>query len=454
MFVAFHTHRVVSPRHTALGLAEARSLLHRGGEIMQASRVRAMMLSPLGKKTAGYSAALVLNALLGIAVYGLLTRLLPVEEFGTYSFIFALFVFSGMFFDFGFSPAGARLMAIAANEQQQRRTATVLLLASAILGIFYVLFIALASLVVDGLLHPGAGAVLLLVAPLTVVFPMQEMLMSMCQGSSRMALLSLLLIAPRLLLLFVLATVAASGITLTQITAATMVCIGVSVLAGSALMKPRLADVRRNAKTLIVEVREFGRELYLGRIVDGLTTGLDKILISVFHGMTPVGYYSIAMTMCSPIGMGSKALSQSAYRSFTNQVRIPTRILVTSLLLSLAGAMFILLAGSTLVPLFFTDSYHASLSVLPLLAVGAGLAGANHTFHSFLAARRQGRSLRILSIATSSVNVLLNLVLIPFLAMTGAALAFITTYLLNIVMNIHFYRKLVGSSAMHEGNGQ
>jgi O-antigen/teichoic acid export membrane protein len=183
--------------------------------------------------------------------------------------------------------------------------------------------------------------------------------------------------------------------------------------------------------------------------VDGLTVGLDKILLSWFQGMSTVAYYSIAMTMSTPIGMGSKALSHSAYKRFAGEERIPRSILAASVGWSTLVGAAIALGGYFLVPLFFTDSYTPALAVLPLLALGAALAGANHPFHAFLAARRHGRAIRIMSVTTSAINVVLNLALIPFIGMTGAAIAFIMTYAVNIAMNVWFYRKAVSEAALH-----
>ena len=56
--------------------------------------MRRMLASPLGRNTLLQMLAMAANSALGILVYGLLASALSVEDFGTYSFIVALFAFT------------------------------------------------------------------------------------------------------------------------------------------------------------------------------------------------------------------------------------------------------------------------------------------------------------------------------------------------------------------------
>ncbi|MCZ7558219.1 MAG: oligosaccharide flippase family protein [Bacteroidia bacterium] len=411
------------------------------------SALRAAWSSPLARKTVLYSTAMATNALLGVFVYSVLTRRLPVEDFGTYSFVIAFFLFTGMFFDFGIAPAGMRLMATTKDDTERASTRGALFVLSSGLGLLYMLAVVVGSFVVERFVHPGAGQVLLIMAPLAAVYPLQEMVFSVAQGESRMALLSAATVMPRILLAVVLLLFTGAAMTLTGAVFLTLLGMMLSTAFAIMLLRPGFSDLRASIAAVLQEVREYGRDIYAGRLVDGLTVGLDKMLLSLFHGMSITAYYSIAMTMSTPIAMGSKAVSHSAYKDFASEQRIPSRILMVSFGWSAFIGLCIGLGGFVLVPLFFTDSYAEALSVLPLLALGGILLGANHPFHAFLAARRQGRAIRIMSITTSCLNVVLNITLIPLIGMTGAALAFITTYAVNIGMNLWFYRKVVNPEA-------
>jgi O-antigen/teichoic acid export membrane protein len=194
-------------------------------------------------------------------------------------------------------------------------------------------------------------------------------------------------------------------------------------------------------------MREFGRQVYLGRMVDGLTTGFDRLIINGFRGAVPAGFYNIAATMSQPLGMLSRATSASAYRSLASADRIPRKLLIANLLWCTAGAVALVTACEVLIPVFFTHAYNDALALLPVVAAGTALAGLNEPFHAFLSARRQGRALKVMSIATSLTTVTLNFVLIPVAGAMGAGIAMTASYALNIVLNLHYYRTFLHSTA-------
>lgn len=411
--------------------------------MMSGRDIRGMFRSELGRKTGIYFSALLLNTLLGIVLYVLLTRSMDVASFGTYSFVIAFFAFTGMFFDFGIAPAGTRLLALLRDGEDHSRRIGALIVLSAVVGLLYVLVVVGAAFVVDALFHQQAGGILLTAAPLALVFPLQEMIFSVSTGTSRMKLMSVFLVLPRVLLIALIAAMLLTGgIDARMAVLLTLAATGVAVGMAIGYLRPAFSGISSEIRIVLREVREYGREVYFGRLVDGMTSGLDKMLLSFFHGMAPVGFYTIAMTMSTPISMFSKAVSQSSFKRFVSEDRIARRVLVLNLLWCTVGALLLFAACQLLIPFFFTDRYAASLSVLPWMMAGFALAGLNHPFHSFLAAHRQGKAIRIMSIASSGSNIALNFILIPLLGMTGAAIAFMVTYAVNIVMNLHYYRRL------------
>ena len=416
------------------------------------STLRPMVTSPLGKKTAWYFSSQLLNAVLGVAVYGILTRALSVDAFGTYNFIIAFFLFFATFFDFGLASSGMRLLAVAAGEEEQRRRAGALLVLSAVVGVGFVIVAAAASSIVDALFHSGAGRLILLIAPLAVVYPLQEMMISIGQGSSRIRFLSVFVVLPRVLLLGMLLPLYYYGtLTLPLALVASLLSMLLAVAIASGYLHPLFRHVREEMPAIMLELREFGRQVYAGRIVDGMTTGLDRILLSLFHGMTPVGYYAVALTMTSPVVMFSRAVSGSAYKSFADSPRLPRALLLANFVWCTLGTLVLVFACELLIPMFFTTRYEPSLTVLPWLAVGVGLAGLNQPFHAFLMAQRQGRSVKIMSVSTSILMVVLNVALIPSFRMTGAAIAMIGAYGVNIGMNLWYYGRFRNAAGSREG---
>jgi O-antigen/teichoic acid export membrane protein len=401
-----------------------------------------MSESGIGRQSIVLFFAQLSNAALGMAVYVILTRSLSVDDFGTYTFAISFLTFTGVFFDFGLSSSGMRLMALAESDREKRARMGTITVFSLLIGAAFCVFAAAASFAVRPVFSDGTARVILAVAPLALAIPLQETVISLCQGANKIGFLSVFYVLPRLIVLLLLAVLPLVWVlSATMAAVATLAAAAIAVTAAMLYFRPTLEAFRAQALLLKREIGEFGKQVYAGRIVDGLTNGADRMLISYFSGMPTLGFYSIAMTMTSPLGMFSRSISSSSYRSFARADRIPGQVLLANGVWCVAGSLILVAACSVLIPLFFTDKYSTAMQVLPYLAAGSALAGLNMPFHTFLSARRRGRAIKIMSITTSAVNVLLNIALVPVFSMRGAGIAMISSYGLNIGMNLFFYRQ-------------
>lgn len=387
-----------------------------------------------------YFVSQLVNAALGLAVIAVLTRAFSVTDFGTYSFIVSVILFLSIFFDFGLSSSGTRLIAFADVEAAFRRRTAAIILSSFAVGLLFAGVFASISFLVDPVFKTSVGHILLLTAPLMIVFPMQEVVIAICRGSNRIEFLSLFTILPRILYLGLLGLVMYRGpINITFAVVTMLIGILLSILTAVLHFKPQLAKLSREFSLLKKEIREFGLDIYYGRIIDGLTNGVDRMTIAFFHSVVPLGFYTIASMMVSPISMFSRSIGVSAYKRFTEVQFISGKILFGNLLWCVAGSVALVLACEVLIPVFFTNKYAPALDVLPWLALGGALAALNVPYTTFLSAQRQGKAIKVMSITTSSLNLLLNLILIPFYSLHGAAIALICSYGLNFAMNLYYY---------------
>ena len=384
------------------------------------------------------------NAVLGIAVYGLLTRALTVDDFGSYAFVTSYIVFTLYFFDFGLSSSTMRLMAIVEPGQASRNRLGTLLLAAGALGVVYAMFIALSSFVIERIFPGNLGGALLMLSPLACAYPVQEVLLSAGQGSNSIGFLSVFYLLPRVLLgLAILLLSQIMQVTLLSALFATMGSVVLAIVLALWYLKPEIARVKAEVPVLKREIREFGRQVYSGRIIDGLTSGTDRMLISHFHGMAPLGFYAIAMTMSSPISMMSRSIATISYQRFAWEKRLSKKLLIANLVWCIGVGIVLFVACELLIPILFTTKYSGALTVLPLLICAAMFAGLNAPFHAFLSAQRQGRSIKVMSVSTSLFNVILNVLLIPFYSMIGAGIALVSSSALNVGMNAYYYRKFL-----------
>jgi O-antigen/teichoic acid export membrane protein len=403
--------------------------------------------STLGQQTITYFSAQAFNAFLGLVIAYLLTTALDATEWGRYTFLISVFTMTAVFFDFGVNAASKRLTALNEGLSARRIIASALGVGLAF-GIAFVAILLLESIWLDSVFEKGSGSgeVLFYIAPFAVLYPVYEIVTSVAQGTNRISLLSVITVVPRSI--YVLVLLILGGIAVQSAQSALMIFLfsfSLVVLFGALMLKPRFDALMASTRTLGKEVKEFGIKLYYGRAIDAVTFGFDKLMLTRFHGLQPTGFYGLAMTLVSPVSMFSRALSASAYKDFTQQNEIPARILRFNTASCLIGGLLLTLACIYGLPYFFAEQYSESLAVLPWLAAGSALAGINTPYHVFLAAKRAGNPLKIMSFITSGLNIVLCLVLIPLFSMIGAAIAYISTYFINLLLNLYYYRRVVSS---------
>ena len=408
--------------------------------------MKALFAKKATRQTLVLFLAQVANVLLGVAVTGLNARALSVEEYGFFSFALVIIIFVAWFFDFGLFSAGSRIVALAREKSEERKIVGALIILCFVLGIGLSLVLIVISFFIDSLFRSNIGGVLLVLSPLVAVFPFQTMFVGVLRGSNDIGKLAAYTILPRLLYLgaiLVVMKVFALTLTVTLVlNVATLLAATVFIAAAS---RPIFQGWREHVGRILTETRQYGIHIYSGTIVDNLTFGSDKILISYFLGTVAVGFYSVAQTLTMPISLMSRSLATSVFKDFTTYERIPLKLNFVNFLWLVGAGMVLVLLSDFLIVKIFTGKYLDALTVVPLLTLATIFTGLNQLYHGFLMAHRQGQYVRNMSIASSSVNVIGNVVLIQEFGLKGAALSAVLTYVLNYVMNLYYYQKTVNA---------
>jgi O-antigen/teichoic acid export membrane protein len=313
------------------------------------------------------------------------------------------------------------------------------------LAVGFSLLLLLLSFFIDSMFASNIGALLFTLSPLVVVFPIQAMLVAALQGTNSIGRLSAYTVLPRLLyLISILVVVRYFSLTLLLTLVLNVLTLIIATILIVWAERPIFTRWRDQLTRLVTETKKYGLHVYTGKLVDNLTFGSDKILISYFLSTTAVGLYSVGQTLTMPISLMSRSLATSVFKDFTSYERIPWKLSTGNFLWLVAAGGSLFLLGEFLLVKIFTVKYFEALAVVPLLTVAAIFIGLNQLYNSFLMAHGRGQYVRNMSITTSSLNVIGNIVLIREYGLKGAALSSILTYVLNYVMNIYYYQKTVG----------
>jgi O-antigen/teichoic acid export membrane protein len=415
-------------------------------------RALALVRNEASRQTAVLYGAQLLSMALNFVFLVIVAKAMSQEDYGVYSFCVAsVLMFLSYLFEFGVFSAGARLLAIAADRDEERRLLGTLCVAGLGIGLLFAAVIALAGPLVDLFLRgsghmdaPVAGT-LLAAAPLAAALPLQQLADNACQGTNRIGALATLRLANPV------ASIAIVLALLTSLDHLSPLPAVVAFLGGQlaaavlvlALLRPSFDVGRADVARLAAAVREFGLDLYTGRVVGMMSTRLDQILIPFFVGPRRWGAYSIAQRVSEPVSNIARTLATTRFKAFANAREVPIGLVHWNMAIVSAAATALAGVGPFVFVLIFPNKYRNALPLLFPFALAMLFAGLLQPYNMFLTAHGRGRSLRNISLALGAVN----LVGLPAFAyrygLAGAAWFAVVAMVFNFALHLYYYRKLL-----------
>ena len=426
------------------------------------SKVRAgLTQKPLSvfRDLSNYLTGRIVLLFLGFASFPLLTRMLPIAQYGLVSLTLRLVLFLTVFCKCGFQYAVNRFyqeaIADGSPAAQRRYYSTLvfgpLAITLAVLGLYS------AGLLV-GYKHISDSVqrdCFLLAPPLVLIRVMQSLLLGFLRNQGRSRLHSIFEVATKtltlvaLILLFVspyhnaLAFLAAS-----IISEGIVVLIQVRMLQGGGMLALNSVDV-----VLIRRCFAFGLPLIAYEFASIVLDSGDRFLVQHFLGDVQLGYYSAAYNIASYL--------QDIVTSPMNLAFLPIYLQIwnregpeaTSRFLSRALSWFLvciafvtsisLLVSQSVIVLLASRRYLQAHELLPVLTLGVML----YATHIFLNAgmvitKKTGVMAQLVTVSAAA-NIGLNLVLIPRFGNLGAAYATLAGYALLISLMAYVNRKIL-----------
>ena len=198
----------------------------------------------------------------------------------------------------------------------------------------------------------------------------------------------------------------------------------------------------------------YGLPLIPGSLSGWIVNSSDRYLIALFLGAAAVGYYSPGYTAGTTIGMVAAPLSTllpavlSKHYDENNLVDIRT-ILTYSLKYYIGIALPCVFALSVLskpILLLLTTQQIATNGylVIPFVAAGTMLIGAYSVLVTIIALKKKTAVIGTIWMLSAALNLGLNLVLIPYLGLVGAALttflAFLLAFVLTTIYSFRYFK--------------
>jgi O-antigen/teichoic acid export membrane protein len=363
-------------------------------------------------------------------------------ELGRYTLCLTIVALAGLFFEVGIFPAGSRVLALAPDEESERREIGALVLIAACIGVALSLFILIAAIPIDFIFHENVRWVLITAALFVFIQPFHQFAEQCCQGLNRIQTLSvfqLLMSGSNLVILLALGLTGSLSATSALVTY--LLAIGVASTWTLIRLRPKFDDIRGFVKLTFKEVRSYGLNMYLSRITGNISTRFDNLVIAYFLvDLAPLGIYAIAQKLSSPIVTVARALAITRFRAFTKLSRVPVRIArwnAAVLIISSAALAFV---GPLVLGHLFPKYAQAAPLLVPFAAWNL-FSGLFQPYNTFLASHGRGRELRNVTAVVAIASSLGLIIIVPRYGIMGAAWTAAAAIALDYALTLYYYQR-------------
>jgi len=224
-----------------------------------------------------------------------------------------------------------------------------------------------------------------------------------------------------------------------------------SVVVQFILLRPYLS-VSGGKKESVANMFEYGFFFGVSSLAATISLWTDSIIIGLFIGPVAVGVYriavSIAMSVGGLIGGVNKVIFPvlaSAEGRGEDSINDLNRAIKYSSFIAFPAVVGLALSSDALVRVFFGAQYADSAIPLMLLSFICFDMMFTSLLSSYLGAKKRTKIIGYSAVATSIANVVLNVILIPFIGMIGAAIASVSTRLFNAFLLFEWSRRNLNS---------
>jgi O-antigen/teichoic acid export membrane protein len=196
---------------------------------------------------------------------------------------------------------------------------------------------------------------------------------------------------------------------------------------------------------------KFGIKGYLGNVIQFLNYRLNMFLVVFFMDVTFVGYYSISVAMAEalwylPGAVGTVIFARTpGMKAEEANVSTP-RICRNTLFLTVIAGFLVFLLGRYIILLLFGSAFLPALKPLWILLPGVVAFSIPKVLANEIAGRGKPIVGTIYAGASLAVNVPLNILLIPRMGISGAALASTISYIVSALVVLAFFIRVSKNS--------
>lgn len=390
----------------------------------------------------------------------ILTSYLGAKDYGNFQFLNNLFFFVVIIFTFGFFQAGNRAL-IQNNDSDKAKE----YYGSSLFILVFLFVITAIVLTAYALLDPNLHRqnldnFLLWLIPFSWVFILISYFEVLFQADNRIKLLSISRLAPKFgfliaaLIIYKFFNNKESSnhgyiwffYLLTQI---------IPFLYILYKLKLSFKNLKQRTKEIWNYNKSFGFDVYLGTILGVGLAQITPLFISYFgQDNSGVGYYSLALTIGTPLLMIPNTLGITHYKEFSGQTRISKKLASTAVLTSFLSLIGLWIIVAPFVNLFYGKDFEPVINLTFIVSFGMLFHGLADFFNRFISSHGQGKLIKNSAVIVGVSLFIFNIALVPVFGEKGAAytrlLSGIIYFVCVLINYLKFSHRLRGASLSND----
>ncbi|MCB0282738.1 MAG: oligosaccharide flippase family protein [Calditrichae bacterium] len=386
--------------------------------------------------------AMIINLLMGFVVTKLNSAWLDINEFGIYSFLINSILFTRVALSFGLFESGARLLATSKETEELSPVSGVIILFTLSFGLILNGFIFIYSYFFDSIFEIHIAGLLAYFSPIVFVLMFQAMYNALLRGLGKIKLLGFFTITPRFLYVISISILYYFDVfSLKSSIAAYFITLLVIVIIFLPTLNPVFSNLKSAFNRVTGELKSYGRHIYVANIMTALFQHSDKIFLAYFVNEQQLAYYALAFALTFPLAHFPNALGNASFKNYANQRQLNKRHIQATVVYTVASTIILILLRNFIIIDLFGERFEPAIISFVVLTIAFAINGISIPYTLFFKAQKLGKTVRNITFIAQSVYVILNVLLIPFFGIIGAALAALVAFSLDLTMYILYYNK-------------
>lgn len=384
-----------------------------------------------------------IGTILGVLASIVNTRSLSPEYYGDVRYVQNIINFMASLLLFGYFLSGSRLLALSTDEQKSRSIRGVMIVILLVSVVILML-----GVLANAFFHIGSHALftLFLISLPVCSFPLlNNYVNTTAQGDNHIGRLAVARLVPTALYIpiayYVYSTYGATSNNMMLLQWGIYTVVLFLVVWST---RPSFSDMKSVFHELNEENKRYGIQLYYGSLAMLATNYIGGVTLGAFNSdNVNVGFYTLALTVTSPLAMLPGIVGTTYFKKFATLDRIPPKVMKVTVLITFASCICFVLLIKPLVEILYSESYRMVGVYAAWMAAGFCIHGIGDMLNRYLGSHGKGNPIRNSSFICGFIRVAGFTLFVYLWDINGAILTTILSSMIYTVVLVYYYVKEV-----------